>query len=213
MAKSAQHVIFSLIVLVCFTGFAATQANRYAVQLGAAPTLEGAQEIVKKLKEKGLDTYIVKSEVSGKRTFYRVRVGKFTSQAEARKYVADLQRKGIVTEYFIAVFEQPLLDFTSPNPASARLSPPPQTQPQVRPPESQSKGANTQANVSTNNPASASTPSTNSSPPTTSASAPIPPTVKFVKFRDATVGYSFEIPQYWEGGPLGMKAKQHYQVT
>jgi hypothetical protein len=121
MAKSAQHVVFSLIGLVCFTGFAAAQANRYAVQLGAAPTLEGAQEIVKKLKEKGLDTYIVKSEVAGKRTFYRVRVGKFPTQADARKYGADLQQKGIVSEYFIAVFEQPLLDFTPPKPDQCQI--------------------------------------------------------------------------------------------
>jgi SPOR domain len=199
MMKSAQHVVFSLIVLVCFTGFAAAQADRYAVQLGAAPTLEGAQELVKKLKDKGLDTYIVKSEVAGKRTFYRVRAGKFPTQAEARKYGADLQQKGIVTEYFIAVFEQPLMELTSSNPTNAKSSPPSQTPPQSRPPVSQSQGANTQANLSTN-----------TSPPTTSASAsvPIPSTVEFVKFRDATVGYSFEIPQYWEGGPLDAKEAQ-----
>jgi SPOR domain len=210
MMKSAQHVVFSLIVLVCFTGFAMAQANRYAVQLGAAPTLEGAQEMVKQLKDKGLDTYIVKSEVAGKGTFYRVRAGKFPTQADARKYGADLQQKGIVTEYFIAVFDQPLLDFTPPNKTNASSSPPSQTPPQSRPPVSQSQGANIQATVSTNNPASASTPSTNTSPPTTSASAPvpIPSTVKFVKFRDATVGYSFEIPQYWEGGSLDAKEAQ-----
>ncbi len=215
MMKSSQNAIFSLIVLVCFTGFAAAQADRYSVQLGAAPTLEGAQEMVKQLKGKGLVTYIVKSDVAGKGTFYRVRVGKFDTQADARRYGAEIQQKGIVSEYFIAVFEQPLLDFTPPNPTEVKSSPPSQTQPQSRPQVSQTQAANTQANVSTNNPASVPTLSTNTSPPTAPASAPvpIPATINFVRFQDAAVGYSFERPQSWEGGPLDSKEAQDQKMN
>src|SRR5262245_28299908 len=113
MIKSTHLAINSLLVLFLITGFAAAQVNQYTVQLEALPVLETAQERVKQLKGQGLDAYIVKSQVAGKGTFFRVRVGKFPNQNEARKYGTSLQNSGLVPAFFIAAYEAPQEDFTT----------------------------------------------------------------------------------------------------
>jgi CHAT domain-containing protein/Tfp pilus assembly protein PilF len=84
------------------TGLASAQATPYTVQFEATPDLETAQETVKRLKAQGVDAYILKTGTKGKGTFFRVRAGNFPTQAEAQKYGADLQEKGLVSEFFVA---------------------------------------------------------------------------------------------------------------
>src|SRR5262245_64821752 len=113
MIKSAHLAINSLLVWFLLTGFAAAQVDQYTVQLEALLLLEKAQERVQQLNAQGLDAYIIKSEVSGKGTLFRVRVGKFPNQNEARKYGASLQTRGVVPAYFIAAYEDPPEVFTT----------------------------------------------------------------------------------------------------
>jgi CHAT domain-containing protein len=83
------------------------QENPYTVQLEATPEFETAQEKVKGLRTRGLNAYVVKSEVKGKGTFFRLRSGNFRTQAEAQKYGADLQEKGVVSDFFVTRYEPP----------------------------------------------------------------------------------------------------------
>jgi CHAT domain-containing protein len=85
-----------------------SQANPYTVQFEAAPAFETANEKIKVLKAQGVDAYIVKGTVKGKGDFFRVRAGNFPSIAEANKYGADLQKKGVVTEFFVTRYEPPV---------------------------------------------------------------------------------------------------------
>ncbi len=82
-------------------------ASPYTVQLESLPVLETAQEKVKGFRSRGLNAYIVKTEVNGKGTFFRVRAGNFRTQNEALKYGANLQDKGVVSDYFVARYESP----------------------------------------------------------------------------------------------------------
>jgi CHAT domain-containing protein len=84
------------------TGLASAPATPYTVQLEATPALETAQETVKRLRLQGVDAYILKREARDKGTFFRVRSGNFPTHAEANKYGADLQGKGLVSEFFVA---------------------------------------------------------------------------------------------------------------
>jgi CHAT domain-containing protein len=84
-----------------------SRPNPYTVQFEATPAFETAQERVKRLKARGVDAYIVKSSVKGKGDFFRVRAGNFPSIAEANKYGADLQEKGVIAEFFVARYEPP----------------------------------------------------------------------------------------------------------
>jgi SPOR domain len=223
MIKSTYLAINSLLVLFLLTGFAAAQATQYTVQLEALPLLEKAQERVIQLKAQGLEAYIVKSQVTGKGIFFRVRVGKFPNQNEARKYGASLQNRGVVPGYFIAAYETPQEDFTtrSPNLVGAQPGgptiPPTNPQPNVEQPTTnppvtvENAVKDTQRVVG--NPVGPGVKSlvpggasTNFS--TTASAAPIPNSVSFLKFQDTMVGYSFERPQYWEGGALDPRDAQ-----
>jgi CHAT domain-containing protein/Tfp pilus assembly protein PilF len=86
---------------------ASDEANPYTVQFEATPQFEAAQEKVKGFRTRGLNAYIVKSEVKGKGTFFRVRAGNFPTQTEAQKYGADLQEKGVVSDFFVTRYEPP----------------------------------------------------------------------------------------------------------
>jgi len=83
------------------------QANPYTVQLESTPELETAQETIQRLRAKGVDAYIIKSKVKGKGAFFRVRAGNFPSQADAKKYGADLREKGVADEFFVARYKPP----------------------------------------------------------------------------------------------------------
>jgi SPOR domain len=136
MKKSRLTLVFSLFVLLGINGHAAAQSTRYTVQLEATQTLEIALDKVKGFKGQGLDAYIVKIDVQGKGTFYRIRVGNFPTQADARKYASDLQRLGFSSEFFIAIYEPPQGDLTDAastrGVASPPAAPPANTQPKPK---------------------------------------------------------------------------------
>ncbi len=224
MSRSTCLAVFSLIILLCFSDIAIAQASRFTVQLEAAPTADAAQERVKELKAQGLDAYVVRTQVPGKGTFFRVRVGMFQNQAEARKFGADLQKQGIVREFFIAAYERPQGDpaaaaiTTAAPPVKPVTSPPVKEQPKVEPPVKEPVkepdiAANTGPNATVSKPALIPNPGTASTPASAPAPAGPAPVVSFVKFQDPGIGYSFDRPQYWEGGPLDPKDAQDQKVN
>jgi CHAT domain-containing protein/Flp pilus assembly protein TadD len=101
------------------SGPVSAQAIPYTVQLEAIPASETANEKVKRLKAQGVDAYIFKSKAKGKGTLFRVRVGNFPTQAEANKYGADLQKKGVISEFIILRYQPPQRDLTEPAPTIA----------------------------------------------------------------------------------------------
>jgi hypothetical protein len=133
MKKSGLSLVFSLFVLLWVNGHAAAQSTRYTVQLEATQELGIAQEKVKGFKGQGLDAYIVKIDVQGKGTFYRIRVGNFPTKADASKYAADLQRLGFSSEFFIAQYEPPQGDLSEVAPTRGVATPPAGTPPATAP--------------------------------------------------------------------------------
>src|SRR5262245_62080302 len=99
--------IFSMAVALILSGLALAQGSGYAVQFGAFSDKEEADAKVTVLKAINVAAYIVKSSIPGKGVFYRVRAGFFTSQSQAKKFGSSLQERGLVTEYFITVYEKP----------------------------------------------------------------------------------------------------------
>ncbi len=185
---------------------------KYTVQLEATSSIEAAREKISQFKARGIDVYIVRSEVPGKGTFFRLRTGVFATQQLARNYGADLKQRGIVSDYFIAAYEQPLVDRMDEGAASAKPAAAPKTAlpdkpapvapaltAEVKPPQSRSRLETKPA--ASNSPIS-------SSPATPQPAMPdisMPDTgaiVSFAMFRDPSYGFSLEHPKYWEGGPL-----------
>ncbi|HLE18690.1 MAG TPA: SPOR domain-containing protein, partial [Syntrophales bacterium] len=64
--------------------------GQYAVQLASFPDLRIAKEMERSLKSKTYPAYIETVDLPGKGTWYRVKVGGFTTEDEAKRYGNDI---------------------------------------------------------------------------------------------------------------------------
>jgi len=76
-------------------------AGPWTLQIGASQNREDAERIASRLREKGYAPYIVTAEVPGKGTFYRVRMGSFSTREAAGRYLEDFRRE-TKSEAFVA---------------------------------------------------------------------------------------------------------------
>jgi cell division septation protein DedD len=67
-----------------------TGEGQYAVQLASFPDLRIAREMEESLKSKTYPAYIETVDLPGKGTWYRVKVGGFTTEDEAKRYGNDI---------------------------------------------------------------------------------------------------------------------------
>ncbi len=79
----------------------AVPGGAFTLQLGASPNREDAERMVSRLREKGYAPYITTTEVPGKGTYYRVRMGSFATREAATRYLEDFKRE-TKTEAFVA---------------------------------------------------------------------------------------------------------------
>ncbi|HEV2664977.1 MAG TPA: SPOR domain-containing protein [Blastocatellia bacterium] len=98
--------LFSFALALTLFGLAGAQGALFTVQIKASPTRAEAEEEVRQLKAKSISAYIVKSEVPGKGVFYRVRAGVFSNRDDAKRFGANLQQRGVVSEFFVTTYEK-----------------------------------------------------------------------------------------------------------
>jgi cell division septation protein DedD len=72
---------------------------RYTLQLSAFPDRADADAFVKKVQASGMKPFVVQSEVPGKGTFWRVRVGDFASKEAAQEAKNELERRQHLIAY------------------------------------------------------------------------------------------------------------------
>jgi cell division septation protein DedD len=70
---------------------AAVREGQYAVQVASFPDLQIAREMEESLKSKTYPAYIETVDLPGKGTWYRVKVGGFTTENEAKRYGNDIR--------------------------------------------------------------------------------------------------------------------------
>jgi hypothetical protein len=228
MMRLLHRSFFSLALVLTLFGPAGAQDATYTLQFKASPTRAEAEGEVRQLRAKNIPAYVVKSDVPGKGVFYRVRAGVFSNRNDANKFGANLQQRGVVSEFFVTPYENPSDEAASATPKSAS-----QTKATARP----NQPAATPGNILGAAPTTTSRPIAKSqiSPPPNSAtnpaarsstgalrSAPNPannlglsasvgeapasaPPSGFVRFQDPKIGYSFDYPDYWIGQPLSEK--------
>ena len=66
---------------------------RYTLQIASYQEKEMAEDDIKKMKQRGYAAFIVASDLPGKGTWYRVRLGSFSSKASAEKLQKELRAK------------------------------------------------------------------------------------------------------------------------
>ncbi len=65
----------------------------YTVQVASYPDKQLANDEAKKMRSRGYAAFVVPSEVAGKGTWYRVRLGSFTNKASAEKLAKEVHVK------------------------------------------------------------------------------------------------------------------------
>ncbi|MFN0110043.1 MAG: SPOR domain-containing protein [Blastocatellia bacterium] len=192
------------------------QSGKFTVQIVAAESQAEADAKVKELKAKGIEAYILKSQVAGKGTFYRVRAGSFTNASDARKYGETLKQQGFVPDFFIAPYERPTeLSATLKLPASEPAKPAAKTPP---PAPAATKESTAKEPVKTAPPVkeavkepAAKTPPL--PPPVASSAISATPAISFAQFKDSQIGFSFQYPAHWTGNPVNADAAQAQRVN
>lgn len=75
--------------------------KKWSVQISAVPAKPVADALMQRLKESGYNSYVVKAEVKGQ-SYYRVRVGRFDSQADAESVRQSLADKEGFRDAYLA---------------------------------------------------------------------------------------------------------------
>ena len=72
---------------------------RYTLQISSYQEKQMAEQDVKQMKQRGYSAFVVASELEGKGTWYRVRVGSFSNKEAAEKLQKELRAKAGVTPF------------------------------------------------------------------------------------------------------------------
>lgn len=76
--------------------------GKFTVQVGAYNVAEQADERVTSLKSAGFDGGVVRVEIPGRGTWYRVQSGRFASRDEAARYGGQLRAKGVAQSVIVS---------------------------------------------------------------------------------------------------------------
>lgn len=78
-------------------------SGNITIQVGSHPNPESANQQVARLQSQGIAARMVRAEIPGRGTYYRVQVGRFASPDEANRYAAQLRSKGVNQIYITKV--------------------------------------------------------------------------------------------------------------
>jgi cell division septation protein DedD len=85
--------------------------GQFSLQAAAFPVETGAAEFAEKLKHAGLPSYVVSADVAKRGRWYRVRVGRFETAEQAKRYSAEAQLRskalGVSLQLIVCQYEQP----------------------------------------------------------------------------------------------------------
>ncbi len=74
---------------------------RYTVQVSSHQEKNAAEEEVKRMKQSGFAAFIVKTDLPGKGTWYRVRMGSFSKKEPAEKLQQEIHAKAGITSIVV----------------------------------------------------------------------------------------------------------------
>lgn len=96
----------------------------YSVQIASSTSEADALAMIAELKAKSVDAYLIKSDVPGKGTRYRVRIGKFSSMQIAKSTGDQLVANGAIKEFAVMAYEPPTMPLVARREAKKNLKAP-----------------------------------------------------------------------------------------
>ncbi|MFN0120634.1 MAG: SPOR domain-containing protein [Blastocatellia bacterium] len=76
-----------------------------AVQVGSFSNPNEANLRVSDLKKSGIDARVIKTDIPGRGTWYRVQMGRFNTRDEASRYAAQIRSRGAIREFMIIGYQ------------------------------------------------------------------------------------------------------------
>lgn len=145
-------LIVTLLMVPFFVSTGAAQGRGYTIQIASAPTESEARELVSELRAKGIEAYWVKADVPGKGTRYRVRLGRFKTQGDAKASGERAFNQKLIKEYIVTLFDAPGEGETA---AAQQITAKPSAEREKRAPERPSAQPAAEEQVNVPNPAAA----------------------------------------------------------
>ena len=115
-----KRIVILLVITFCILSVSAG-AKEYTVQVSAFQEESEAESLVSKLRDKDFPAYYVRADLGKKGIWYRVRLGRFSTESKAVQVGKDFKAEEKL-DYFITVFQTPensdykiLLDGESPD--------------------------------------------------------------------------------------------------
>ncbi|NOT63470.1 MAG: hypothetical protein HOP19_24940, partial [Acidobacteria bacterium] len=128
MLKPLSAVLLSALFLCWFDRAtlwqSSAQTRPYTIQTSSKETEDEARNEASKLAAAGFAAHWLKAEVTGKGTRYRVRFGRYNSQAEAKARAEQAVKNGVIKEYIITLYETPTALVAARRPAPTATSTP-----------------------------------------------------------------------------------------
>ncbi len=75
--------------------------GRYTLNIASFKDKGNADRLMKELDDKGYEAFVEKADIPGKGIWYRVAVGRFSSQGEAQALARGLREKGLNYQFFV----------------------------------------------------------------------------------------------------------------
>jgi photosystem II stability/assembly factor-like uncharacterized protein len=119
-----EKTIRLLIVIAFSVPLASAQGRGFTIQVESAISEAEARSSVAKLRAQGMDAYWVKTTIPGIGVRYRVRIGRYQNQAQARAKADQLLGAGVIKEFIVTVYDASPSEAPAPDESKPATSPP-----------------------------------------------------------------------------------------
>lgn len=130
--KRSDHksLIYYLLATVLFFSITPAQGRNYSIQIASMTSTAEAKAIIAALSARGISAYMVKADVPGMGTRYRVRIGRFKSQNDAKAAAEQYLSRNAIKEFIITPYDAPTGELNIPREAKARVAVTPAPKPE-----------------------------------------------------------------------------------
>ncbi|HEY8462062.1 MAG TPA: YCF48-related protein [Blastocatellia bacterium] len=106
MKRPVVEQTIRLLIAIAFSIQVASAQNRsFTIQVESWTSEADAKSSVAKLREQGLEAYWVKTTIPGMGVRYRVRIGRYPTQAQAKAKADQLLSAGAIKEFIVAIYD------------------------------------------------------------------------------------------------------------
>jgi photosystem II stability/assembly factor-like uncharacterized protein len=128
MKRPVVEQTIRLLIAIAFSIQVALAQNRsFTIQIESWVAEADAKSSVAKLRGQGLEAYWVKTTIPGMGVRYRVRIGRYPNQAQAKAKADQLLSAGAIKEFIVTLYDAPPSDAAAPDEpksAASKSAPP-----------------------------------------------------------------------------------------